>query len=97
MCSAFCLVSASCLPVCVSACLCVLVCFLPVCVCVLPACVSWYAACLQLLHGVWPDILQEPLQCIVQAARLAASLQPDGTGLPQVRSGFMVKGLGIAS
>jgi hypothetical protein len=43
------------------------------------------AACSQLLHGVWPDILQEPLQRIVQAARLAASLQPDGTGLPQVR------------
>jgi hypothetical protein len=40
---------------------------------------------LQLLHGVWPEILHEPLQRIVQAARLAASLQPDGTGLPEVR------------
>lgn len=56
---------------CFSVCLCVLLC----------------ATCLQLLHGVWPDILQEPLQRIVQAARLAASLQPDGTGLPQVRLG----------
>lgn len=38
----------------------------------------------QLLHGVWPEILHEPLQRIVQAARLAASLQPDGTRLPEV-------------
>jgi hypothetical protein len=40
---------------------------------------------LQLQHCVWPDILHDPLMRIVQAARLAASLQPDGTGLPEVR------------
>lgn len=56
------------------------------CAHILPVCCSLcLCARVQLRHGVWPGILLEPLQRIVQAARLAASLQPDGTGLPEVR------------
>lgn len=45
-----------------------------------------YTACpaLQLKHEVWPQGLCEPLQQIIHLARLAASLQPDGTGMPEV-------------
>jgi hypothetical protein len=40
---------------------------------------------LQLMHGVWPEGLYEPLQQVIDVARLAASLQPDGTCMPEVR------------
>jgi hypothetical protein len=40
---------------------------------------------LQLMHEVWPEGLYEPLQQVIDIARLAASLQPDGTGMPEVR------------
>jgi hypothetical protein len=39
---------------------------------------------LQLMHEVWPEGLYEPLQQVIDIARLAASLQPDGTGMPEV-------------
>eukprot|EP00775_Hariotina_reticulata_P007561 gene7561-7768_t len=39
----------------------------------------------QLQHGVWPPSLHHHLHQIVSAARLAVSLQPDGTSMPLVR------------
>jgi hypothetical protein len=38
------------------------------------------------MHEVWPEGLYEPLQQVIDIARLAASLQPDGTGMPEVRT-----------
>ncbi|WIA44424.1 hypothetical protein OEZ86_007187 [Tetradesmus obliquus] len=39
----------------------------------------------QLMHEVWPEGLYKPLQQVIDVARLAASLQPDGTGMPEYR------------
>lgn len=40
--------------------------------------------CMQLMHCVWPEVLSGTVQQIIDVARLVASLQPDGTGTPEV-------------
>lgn len=48
----------------------------------LAAAVVWPS--LQLTHAVWPESLIDTIQQIIDVARLAASIQTDGSDLPQV-------------